>query len=36
MQGKKVKGLIILNPSNPTGDIYDENLMREALQFCHS
>ncbi len=34
-QGKKVKGLIILNPGNPTGDVFDENLIREALQFCH-
>ncbi|XP_077980146.1 1-aminocyclopropane-1-carboxylate synthase-like protein 1 [Glandiceps talaboti] len=33
-QGIKVRGLFLINPHNPTGDIYPESLLRECLQFA--
>ncbi|CAF0901609.1 unnamed protein product [Didymodactylos carnosus] len=34
-QGFKPKALIIVNPQNPTGDIYDEDIIRPVLEFAY-
>lgn len=33
-QGVKVKGLILINPQNPLGDIYSPEELREYLEFA--
>ena len=34
LQGVKVKGLILINPQNPLGDIYSPGELREYLEFA--
>ena len=31
---KKTKGIIINNPSNPTGAVYEEKMLKELVDFC--
>ena len=33
-QGKVVRGLVVINPGNPTGQILSEDNMREIVDFC--
>lgn len=33
-QGVKVKGLILINPHNPLGDIYSPGELRDYLEFA--
>ena len=32
--GKNVRGLVVINPGNPTGQVLDEASMREIVEFC--
>ena len=34
-KGVKVKGLVVINPGNPTGSILDEQNVRDIIDFCH-
>ncbi|KAH0627460.1 hypothetical protein JD844_003187 [Phrynosoma platyrhinos] len=34
-QGIRVRALILINPHNPLGDIYPEQLLKECLEFAH-
>ena len=34
LQGKTVRGLIIVNPHNPTGNIVRQHKLLEMLEFC--
>lgn len=33
-QGKKVRGLVLINPQNPLGDVYSQDSMMEYLEFA--
>lgn len=33
-QGVKVKGLILINPQNPLGDVYSPGELQEYLEFA--
>lgn len=33
-QGKKVKGLVLINPQNPLGDVYTQGSLQEYLVFA--
>nr|XP_036284160.1 probable inactive 1-aminocyclopropane-1-carboxylate synthase-like protein 2 [Pipistrellus kuhlii] len=33
-KGKKVRGLILINPNNPLGDIYSQDSLKEYLEFA--
>ncbi len=34
MQGVHVRGLVVINPGNPTGQVLSEANMKEVVQFC--
>ncbi|KAL9646841.1 hypothetical protein ABK040_013702 [Willaertia magna] len=33
-EGKIVKGFFLINPNNPTGDVFDRELVRSMIDFC--
>ena len=34
IEGKKVRGLVLINPQNPLGDVYSQDSMMEYLEFA--
>ncbi|XP_078658306.1 1-aminocyclopropane-1-carboxylate synthase-like protein 1 isoform X4 [Branchiostoma floridae x Branchiostoma belcheri] len=34
-EGKKIVGILLINPHNPLGDIYSPELLMDILNFCH-
>jgi len=33
-EGKKVRGLVLINPQNPLGDVYSRDSLKEYLEFA--
>lgn len=35
LKGVRVRGLVLINPGNPTGTIIGEQVIRDIIDFCH-